>query len=130
MKEHIRVKTVYIIDQAGKFVGVASVPETEDNPSFITTPPPSYNSSTDTVFWDSNKKEWVVELSVEGNDKLWEQVISERNSLLASCDWAVLPDVEMSEEKKTRILRYRQILRDLPSMFSDPRDVKFPISPF
>lgn len=130
MKEHIRVKTVYIIDQTGKFVGVASVPETEDNSSFITTPPPSYNSSTDTLLWDSNKKEWVVELSVEGNDKLWEQVIRERNHLLASCDWAVLPDVEMSEEKKTRILRYRQILRDLPSMFSDPRDVKFPISPF
>ena len=49
MKEQISVKTVYIVDQNSKFVGIASVPDTEENSVFITTPPPTFNSSTENL---------------------------------------------------------------------------------
>lgn len=37
-----------------------------------------------------------------------------RDKLLKECDWVTLPDVQLSEEKKTAWLNYRQALRDLP----------------
>ena len=55
----------------------------------------------------------------------WQRVRSERNSLLAECDWRANSDLTMSDEWKT----YRQALRDVPSSQSDPDNITWPTKP-
>lgn len=46
----------------------------------------------------------------------------QRNSLLRESDWALLPDVNMTQEQKQAWRTYRQALRDWPSTVTDPFD--------
>lgn len=39
-----------------------------------------------------------------------------RNKMLKDTDWMVLPDIPVDKEKRTKILRYRKYLRDLPEL--------------
>lgn len=39
----------------------------------------------------------------------------QRNFLLNSCDWTVLPDTPMSDAKRAEWIAYRQALRDFPA---------------
>tara|TARA_B100000424_G_scaffold173406_1_gene133754 strand:+ start:1623 stop:1895 length:273 start_codon:yes stop_codon:yes gene_type:complete len=55
----------------------------------------------------------------------WQRVRSERNSLLAECDWRANSDLTLSDEWKT----YRQALRDVPSSQSDPDNITWPTKP-
>lgn len=48
-----------------------------------------------------------------------------RDLLLKECDWVVLSDVTLTEEKKTAWLNYRQALRDLPNTESPEIDGPF-----
>jgi len=48
-----------------------------------------------------------------------------RDKLLQKCDWVVLSDVSLSEEKKSSWLEYRQALRDLPNISSPEIDGPF-----
>ena len=48
-----------------------------------------------------------------------------RDRLLQNCDWVTLPDVNLSEEKKTAWLNYRQALRDLPNTTNPELDGPF-----
>ncbi len=57
-------------------------------------------------------------------DIKWRQVRSQRNSLLAECDWRAFSDVTLSNEWKT----YRQALRDVP-LQSDPDNITWPTKP-
>ena len=54
----------------------------------------------------------------------WQRVRSERNSLLAECDWRANSDLTMSDAWKT----YRQALRDVPTQ-SDPDNITWPTKP-
>ena len=47
-------------------------------------------------------------------DQAWSQLRSQRNSLLAACDWTALTDSHLSQDKKDAWFTYRQELRDLP----------------
>jgi hypothetical protein len=42
-----------------------------------------------------------------------------RTAILASTDWAVLPDTALTDAIKTKYEGYRQYLRDLPSNMSE-----------
>ena len=44
------------------------------------------------------------------------QIRVERNGRLMASDWSQLPDVTLSDSKKTEFQTYRQKLRDLPSV--------------
>lgn len=59
----------------------------------------------------------------------WDQIRSQRNSLLADCDWTQLPDVDLSTEQKSAWASYRQQLRDITTQFEDPGNVVWPIEP-
>lgn len=48
-----------------------------------------------------------------------------RDNLLKKCDWVTLPDVQLSEEKRTAWLNYRQALRDLPNNSTPELDGPF-----
>jgi len=54
------------------------------------------------------------------------QVRSQRDSLLASCDWTQLADSQVSKEPWAI---YRQALRDITAQAGFPRYVVFPVSP-
>lgn len=54
----------------------------------------------------------------------------ERNKLLTSSDWTQLPDIPLSDSKKTEWQTYRQALRDMPSQEGfDPLNPTFPTEP-
>ena len=55
----------------------------------------------------------------------WITIRSQRDQLLAACDWMANSDVTMSDAWVT----YREALRDLPSTESDPDDIVFPTEP-
>jgi hypothetical protein len=50
-------------------------------------------------------------------------------SLLRSSDWAVLPDVPMTSNKKALWLEYRKVLREIKSQSGFPSDIQWPTSP-
>jgi len=55
----------------------------------------------------------------------------ERNQRLAYCDWAVLPDHQLTSEQETVWKTYRQQLRDLPNNPSiDLNNVVWPDGPY
>lgn len=49
-----------------------------------------------------------------------ELIRSQRNELLSKCDWTVLIDSPLTEEKKTEWLAYRQELRDISELENFP----------
>ena len=55
----------------------------------------------------------------------WQDLRSQRNSLLASTDHFALADNTLSDDMKT----YRQSLRDLPANTSDPANPTWPTKP-
>lgn len=61
----------------------------------------------------------------------WAVVRSERDALLVESDINVLPDrwASMTAEKQAEWSVYRQALRDIPTTFSDPKDVVWPAKP-
>lgn len=67
------------------------------------------------------------EIAEETNQK-WQNIRSQRNSLLSESDWTQLPDSPLSSEKKTEWSVYRQELRDVTSQ-SDPNNIIWPVKP-
>lgn len=57
---------------------------------------------------------------------VWERLRNRRNTLLAACDWRVVPDAPWDTAPW---LAYRQALRDLPDNTTDPRKADWPVEP-
>jgi hypothetical protein len=58
----------------------------------------------------------------------WEEIRSQRDSLLTASDWSVASDATPKPSKEAW-LTYRQELRDLPQSFSSPEEVIWPELP-
>ena len=61
-----------------------------------------------------------------------QQIRNKRLYLLQDCDWTVVVDSPLSDEKKAEWSTYRQALRDLPSQYTDEDnfdDVVLPTPP-
>ena len=56
-------------------------------------------------------------------------VRSQRNSMLAGCDWTQLADAALGAHTAEEWAAYRQELRDLPSKHSKVSEVVFPDDP-
>jgi hypothetical protein len=59
----------------------------------------------------------------------WIMLRRERSSLLSSSDWTQFRDSPLSQEKQDEWAAYRQSLRDLPSIVTDPTNVTWPTLP-
>lgn len=61
----------------------------------------------------------------------WALIRAQRDRLLTESDVYVLPDrwISLPSEKQTEWAAYRQALRDIPSVFTDPINVVFPTKP-
>lgn len=65
----------------------------------------------------------------EINEIAWKALREERNRLLKETDWVVLPDVEISQTLKNKLLEYRRLLRNIPQSDIDPETYIFPAFP-
>ena len=68
------------------------------------------------------------ELAVATEQKFAE-VRAIRTNYLYECDWTQLPDAPITTEKKAEWTAYRQALRDLPDIVTDPFNVTWPQKP-
>lgn len=60
---------------------------------------------------------------------MWQNIRAQRDQLLTATDKLVVIDCweKLSLEEKTKIITYRQSLRDIPTQNSDPRLITFPV---
>lgn len=61
------------------------------------------------------------------NSLTWEQIIAQRNVLLAQSDWTDLPNTPIKNREAW--LDYRQALRDLTESYRSPQEVVWPSKP-
>jgi hypothetical protein len=54
---------------------------------------------------------------------------SERDNLLAACDWIVMRSLESGEAIPAEWATYRQALRDLPQQAGFPVTINWPVKP-
>lgn len=54
---------------------------------------------------------------------------AERNAMLATCDWTMLPDAPLSAAQIASWQSYRQALRDLTDQAGFPATVVWPVAP-
>ena len=76
----------------------------------------------------------VIRLSAlkltEEENNLFISMRAERNRLLQETDWINLKDTSIDIDKYNQLIAYRQQLRDLPNITTNPRNVSFPSRPF
>lgn len=87
---------------------------------------PSIDTEYQRLEWDNKKLKYVVKDIPE--EELWEKIREKRNNLLAECDWTMGVDVPKEINKREWEL-HRQRLRDITTLYTNPRDVVWPLSP-
>lgn len=75
--------------------------------------------------FDYTTKQWVDPRTPETE---WPLVRAKRDRLLQQSDWAALPDVPLTTEKRAEWAVYRQALRDV-TLQEDPFNITWPIQP-
>lgn len=78
-----------------------------------------------TYRWDNDTESW---LDARTPEDAWAEVRQERAARLATSDWAVLPDVPMTVERRQQWEAYRQALRDITTQ-TDPFNIVWPAPP-
>jgi hypothetical protein len=63
------------------------------------------------------------------NDELMRIIRIRRDNLLNDSDWLFLEDCHLTDNNYKEWTKYRQSLRDLPSITLDPKDVIWPTKP-
>ncbi len=81
------------------------------------------------IGWDYNGE--TLNPPIRNVETEWNEIRINRDNLLLESDTNVLPDrwAAMTLEKQTEWSVYRQILRDIPQSFLDPKDVIWPTKP-
>lgn len=59
----------------------------------------------------------------------WDQIRYRRDIMLQKCDWTLGIDTPLSEEEQLAWRKYRQKLRDITKVFTDPNKVVWPMKP-
>ena len=75
--------------------------------------------------FDYTTKQWIDPRTPETE---WSIVRATRDRLLQQSDWAALPDVPLTTEKRAEWAAYRQALRDVTTQ-SDPFNIVWPTPP-
>ena len=104
--------------------------------------PPEYNADTHKLTWDNNDVEWeVIALTTEEladlNDLAWQGIREERDGLLKQVDEKVLRyqsevriGITTTTDNISDLDTYAQVLRNIPSTYSNPNDVEWPNTPW
>jgi len=78
---------------------------------------------------ESNQPDAADDIPASSTEMAWNDVRSKRNRLLQECDWIILSDSPLTEQKKGEYLTYRQALRDIPQDYTDIEDIIWPTKP-
>lgn len=62
-------------------------------------------------------------------EQLFAAMRRRRGMLLSACDHTQLPDIPVAQTVRDAWATYRQALRDLPEIVTDPRSITWPIPP-
>lgn len=89
--------------------------------------PPVFDAQVEGCFFRNGA--WVVEKSQPDLVKLAEEARALRNSLVAQCDWTVLPDAPLSVAHKLAWQGYRASLRDITKQAGFPVEIVWPVAP-
>ena len=91
----------------------------------------SVTEITDITPYNTAKAKWVeADQAAKAPKVTTEQdVREERDNLLTTSDWTVLPDSPFSDSKITEWKTYRQALRDLPANTTDWANPTYPTPP-
>ena len=101
---------------------------------------PEFDPETQRLIWDLDTLSYKVITFAPSKDTIppehvvptsfyWQRMREERNLRLSMTDWSVLPDTQLTEEKKQSFLTYRQELRDLPENIEDIHNFTWPERP-
>ncbi|WP_298770406.1 tail fiber assembly protein [uncultured Shewanella sp.] len=63
------------------------------------------------------------------NSMQWDAIRLKRDSLITATDWTQTLDCQLSDEKKSEFINYRQTLRNIPQFFDEPAAVVWPEEP-
>lgn len=89
---------------------------------------PSIDIDYQRLKWDSETLNYIVENI--SDEELWSRIRSERNRLLAECDWILGCDVPNNKDINLKEWTlYRRKLRDLPETNSNPKELVWPLKP-
>lgn len=88
---------------------------------------PIANFELEKLNWNPDKME--IEIIPKTSEERWREVRMERNFYLRESDWSVMPDNQLSPEERQIWEDYRQELRNVPQLFSEPNDVVWPTPP-
>jgi uncharacterized protein (DUF1330 family) len=89
---------------------------------------PTYDSKTETVEWTGT--EFIVRpYNTQELEDQWDKVREQRNQLLKDSDWTQISDYDLGLENKEQWALYRQELRDLPEVQSNPFDIQWSVLP-
>lgn len=104
-----------------------SVPEYNTDTQYIREADPQFVENQWQQVWE------IIDFSSEElsaiNASKSEGIRSQRNELLAKCDWTQLADCSLSDTDKAAWVTYRQALRDLPASEGFPNTVTWPTEP-
>jgi len=89
---------------------------------------PTRNSETNKIQFTVDTE--ALEAATQNhNQSQWLMFRGERTQRLSECDWVLLSDVPLTQEKLDEWKVYRQALRDLPSTTEDPQNPVYPTPP-
>jgi hypothetical protein len=80
------------------------------------------------IGWILTEEGWV-DPTIPEHILTWNDIRVKRDIKLSQCDWTLLADSPLTLEKKQEWTTYRQALRDVPEVFSDPMQVVWPTPP-
>ena len=89
---------------------------------------PSYDAKTEVLDWDGENY-FVRPYNTQELEDQWNKVREQRNQLLKDSDWTQISDYDLGLENKEQWATYRQELRDLPEVQSNPFDISYPDIP-
>jgi hypothetical protein len=76
-----------------------------------------------------NFDKWLKFSKDKECDVIGDEIRTERNHLLALCDWTQNADSPLDSDQKSAWAAYRQALRDVPEQQGFPYDVIWPTQP-
>lgn len=83
---------------------------------------PSYDSRTEVLDWNGSEY-FIRPHNTQELEDQWNKVREQRNQLLKDSDWTQISDYDLGLENKEQWATYRQELRDLPNVQSNPFDI-------
>jgi hypothetical protein len=83
---------------------------------------PQYNPKTEVLDWDGENY-FIRPHNSQELEKQWSKIREQRNQLLKDSDWTQISDYNLELENKEQWATYRQELRDLPEVQSNPFDI-------